>query len=379
MSWRECDLPVVKQVGAAYNRNDVDEMRRLLTIHPEVLRQEDGRDYWLGRSAAEGRLELVQMLVQLGIGVNESDDFTSPEGSVWRAAAEGHVEVVRWMLDHGAEINFTVDGHLRCFALSSAARGGHLETVKLLVQRGAAVNGSWAGMNPLMQAVFFGHREVADYLRAAGAKDLRETQPPDYAACRTSLLRRMVNSFGPLSSQAWHVPGDPDVTIHLIPANEETPEHTLFTIGLSDHRLPNGIDLFAATELKLNLPREWPLTAEALADPEWNWPLEWLKRVAIQLRQASEMPSYPILFLNDGNPPRPLTSSTRLCGWLCVHGAEGTGQMPDYRWIGFCVLFAIYPEEIDVIRTQGLDEFIERLQANDIRMATIPDRPNVGK
>ena len=52
--------------------------------------------------------------------------------------------------------------------------------------------------------------------------------------------------------------------------------------------------------------------------------------------------------------------------------------MPDNRWIGYHLLFSIYPEEVKLIQTQGLEEFIKRLQANDIALRIDLTRPNMG-
>ena len=170
MGWRDEDLPLVEEIGRAYEQRDYDEMRRLLREHPEILRQDNGKDYWFLLAAQTGRLPLVQILVEeFGFDVNEpTGPEGSPEGVIRYAAAAGHLGVVRCLLDRGAEVNFVLKGQVRCLALAGAARGGHLEVVKMLVERGADIHGSWCGMNPLMQAMFYGQKDIADYLRGVG-------------------------------------------------------------------------------------------------------------------------------------------------------------------------------------------------------------------
>ena len=41
---------------------------------------------------------------------------------------------------------------------------------------------------------------------------------------------------------------------------------------------PNGREF--ASELMLSLPTHWPLNDETKNDPLWNWPVEWIERMA---------------------------------------------------------------------------------------------------
>lgn len=263
----------------------------------------------------------MKALVELGLDINKPqfpDDPFSPEGPVSLAAAFGHLEVTRWLLDRGAVINHEVDGRVRCMALFSAAGNGHLEIVKLLVERGAAVHSVWHGMNTLMHAE--GRPEMEEYLRSLGLKDLRETTPPNYPQAHQWIESYMISERGNLSELQWELPGDPFVKIRHIPAGPQLNEQTLFTVGLSDHRLPMEGDPYAATELRLTLPADWPLDVKSLQDVRWNWPLEWLKKVAIEFRTATKMPESPALYPN-GTPPQPFALNTRLSG--CMSSVSG--------------------------------------------------------
>lgn len=376
--WRDADRPMVDEVSEALERNDVEGMRQLLTANPQVLTLDDGTDFWLCLAAGRGNLEVVKMLVESGLSVNIRSDVKLPEGPINDASSEGRLEVVRWLLDQGATINHTVRGQVRCLPLTRAARDGHFDVVKLLVERGADIHASWRGINAMMEAQEYRKLEIAEYLRGLGVKDIREMQPPDYATSREQLLQSMVETCGPLQEKAWSIVGEPAVRVHLIPANDKFADHTLFTIGLSDHRLPNSNDPFAATEFKIFLPREWPVSAEAFADAPWKWTLQWLKKAVVSLREATKMPEPPLLFINEAQPEEPLGPNTRQCAFLCHRAPEGSRQMPDNRWIGYHLLFSIYPEEVKLIQTQGLEEFIKRLQANDIALRIDLTRPNMG-
>jgi len=372
MGWDD-DKDTPLKISAAMDSGDIDEMRALLTAHPEFLRHDDGEDAWLWSEARSGNLDAVKLLVELGVDVNEEHNGDRPIDS---ATGAGQLEVVRWLIEHGAIIQHEVNGRMYSRPMMNAAIGGYLDVMKLLVEHGANPHSHWHGVNTLMHAEFYGHEDVAKYLRSLGVKDLRETTPPNYPEAHRRLLKHMTDLRGPLSEWTLEMPGEPHVTLHHIPVNEQCDdEQTLFTIGLSDHRLPDEYDAFAATELRLTLPPDWPLTDEALHDPRWNWPIEGVKRIVDELRKADRMPRPPALFPN-GDPPQPFHESTELCCWMCLQSVNETQQMPDCRWIDFHGLFPIYREEIALIETHGHEELAERLEASSVPLYIDPHRPN---
>ena len=88
--------------------------------------------------AAEGHLEIVKKLLDVGADVNV------PAGKYGRtalqaAAGEGHLEVVEKLLDVGADVNAPAGEHGRT-ALRAAAEKGYLEVVEKLLDAGADVN-----------------------------------------------------------------------------------------------------------------------------------------------------------------------------------------------------------------------------------------------
>jgi ankyrin repeat protein len=97
------------------------------------------------------------------------------------AAGAGHVDVVSLLLDRGASIDQIVPEDEN--ALIQASASGHLNVVKLLVAHGADVNAraeatKWRGNQPTVEwrtalgmARRGGHKEVADFLLASGARE----------------------------------------------------------------------------------------------------------------------------------------------------------------------------------------------------------------
>jgi hypothetical protein len=377
------DPTISEQIDAAFESGNIEEFKHLLRSHPEHMRSDDGSEHWMRMAAMAGQLPIIQALVELGIGVNEShdrsdpnDSFYEPEGAILQAAGFGHVELVRWLLEHGAKINYVVQNKPRCWPLIRAAGEGHLEVVKLLVEHGADIHSTWRGLNAITQAENLGQFAVRDYLRTLGARTLRETTPPDYAGAHQRFLKHMTEQRGPLGKWQLEIAGTPLVTVHVVPANKKCDEHTLFTVGLSDRRLPQGQDEFACTELRSMLPANWPVTEKSLKDVKWNWPVEWLKWLVGQLRQADRWPHQPAIFMN-GDPPRPLAPNTQLSGWLCLKSLGESVQAPDYRWIDIHSLFPIYTEELALIRKSGHEELVSRFQARNVPLHIEPVRPNM--
>ena len=373
-------------INDAFNEGNVNDVSRLLRAHPDLLRHEDGTDRWMGAAAMDGNLSMLQALVGLGLDVNDpkdrenpddpDDDFYQPEGCIVDAASEGRLEVVRWLLEHGAKVNYVVHGKPRCLPLERAATDGHIDVVEALVEHGADIHAIWQGSNAVTLAEDYGQFAVRDYLRSHGARTMREITPPDYVRSHKRFIKQTKEERGPLGEWKFEILGDPLVALHLIPANEKYAEHTIFTVGLSDHPLPHGKNEHACTELRCMLPATWPLSDDALGDPQWNWPVEWLKRLASELRAAERWPDEPVVFMN-GDPPAPLAPNTQLCGWLCLKSLTESVHAPDYRWIDIHSLIPLYREEIALVRKEGHEELVNRFEARDVRVHIDPHRPNM--
>lgn len=337
----------------------------------------------MGMAAMEGKLPIIEALVALGLKVNESDDhslpgepFYQPEGPIVHAAAAGHLDIVRWLLEHGAQINYVVNGRPRCQPLIYAATNGHLDIVKLLVEYGADLHSDRGGVYASTQAEDFRHFEVRDYLRSLGVKTMREKYPPDYESAHRCFIDDMTFQRGPMRGFRVEIPGEPLVVLRESVGNEVVPTHTIFTVGLSDHRLPFRGEPDSCAELRFMLPSDWPLDENALRDARWNWPIEHLKRIVAELRSATQWPEEPTFFMN-GDPPTPLGPGTLFSGWLCVVDNGASIQVPDYRWINIWSLYPIYNEEHELIKSQGLKAFIKKSREQKMPLHIVPDRPNV--
>ncbi|OAI41076.1 hypothetical protein AYO40_03865 [Planctomycetaceae bacterium SCGC AG-212-D15] len=278
-------------------------------------------------------------------------------------------------------VNHTKDGTTWCSALVGAAFGGHLDVVKLLVERGADVNAFGPGLTPLSYALMYNKKDVADYLRSVGAKEPRELVLRNIPASHKAILKHFKQHRGKPAPLTLHeiVPSDPPIAIHVVQPTKKYEGYTLFTVGMSDKplKMPDGSEHFA--ELAIYLPPSWQLTDDALRDPNWSWPIDWLRKIALYPHETgSWLGASSLIFANE-EPPQPLAPDTQLSCILALAdtGEFGHFQLPDYRWVTIHSLYAIYTEERDLEKREGTRHLVELFEKHKIPRTLDIARPNV--
>ena len=366
---------------AAISRGDVPGARDLLNQHPWFLRDESTGGDFLRSAVIRNNVEMTALLVEFGADINAPDLDGDPEGPIVDAANEGAIDTARWLLDHGAKLNHEVDGVTRCFAIGGAARNGHLELVKLLVERGADVNAMWADQNSLSFAIVYGQREVEAYLRSQGAvepwKLLGQAPPSHICANIEDHLKKHLGKPKSLQLQEI-VTGTPSISLVVVPMGKE---FALVTKGMSDlpMKVPEGESEFRYAELVIHLPKNWPLTGNALQDPTRSWPVDWLRRIARYPHEHNTwLGGSSVIFANE-EPPQPLASNTKLSCLLLLLEPDpfGTLRTVDGRLIRFYMVYPIYTEERDLERSEGIRRLVELFQEHSIDTVVDLDRLNV--
>ncbi len=381
---------MIGRMARAMDEENLEEFQGLMRENPEYLRMDStfsapGKEMWLRSAAQRGLLSFVKFLVEeMGIGGNEPEDELAPEGAIRNAAMEGHMEVVRWLLEHGARINFEVAGVLTCHTLGTAARNGHLEVVKLLVEHGAAINAVWKGDNALKWARTYGYKDIADYLVSQGAKMPEELVERDIPAGHAAILEHVAKYKGELNpAGALVLPdpmtGEPPISLHATQPCEDSPMQTIFTLGMSDSDIPLGDERTLRGELAIFLPPDWPITPDALAEEANSWPIAWMLRIA---RESQETLSWPALnkpLIMNGDPPQPLTSRTKQCGFLCRLEQTPFSEVVllDNRLVKIITLFPIYAEEAEFVRQHDANALTELFLERDVPLYVDINRPNV--
>ncbi len=110
----------------------------------------------------------------------------------------------------------------------------------MLVDAGAAVNGIWNHRTNLSLAIDKGYSEIADFLRASGARLPSELNSIQTDKVVPSLKDETIDTFSrhfgtPLDAAQYSlISGSPPGSIHVIPANPRCNYITLFTVGLAE-------------------------------------------------------------------------------------------------------------------------------------------------
>ena len=108
----------------------------------------------------DGRLDIVQYLVEHGAKINISDAFNNT--CLMIAASKGHLNVVKYLLSIGS--NPDVVSNCGNTALHFAAERGHLDVIKCLLEKGAQIIENTFGMTPLNLAAENTKAHVVEYL-----------------------------------------------------------------------------------------------------------------------------------------------------------------------------------------------------------------------
>lgn len=99
-------------------------------------------------SASEGKIGVVQHLLDVGIDVDAQD--RNGNRAINLACVNGHIEIVKLLIDKGAEIN--TSDEIGRNPMIAATEGNHVDIIEYLLSQGADVDGRGeGGRTPLME------------------------------------------------------------------------------------------------------------------------------------------------------------------------------------------------------------------------------------
>lgn len=126
-------------------------------------------------SAFYGKPSVSRFLIDSGIAVDHRDAGGFTALMVACECAQADLGLVELLLDRGADVN--ARSGRGSTALMAAAKSGHLEVVRLLVDRGAEIDARNTDHNitPLIWAANGGHLGIVEYLLEKGADRRVET------------------------------------------------------------------------------------------------------------------------------------------------------------------------------------------------------------
>lgn len=151
-----------------------DAIDLLLAHGADIEDTSDGGWTPLCWAVMRGESEAAQHLIRLGAvpDVSNADGVTP----LMRACGSGDAELVRVLLESGVDLNAREE-HARRMALHVLALRGNTEISELVLDAGARIDARDSfDMTPLQYAAKYGHRELAELLKARGAAadDLEE-------------------------------------------------------------------------------------------------------------------------------------------------------------------------------------------------------------
>ena len=220
---------------------------------------------------------------------------------------------------------------------------------------------------------------IAKYLRSKGARTPEELGRTGPAVSPDPVVAHFAGRFGPVQPMSLGeiVPDDVPILVHVVPATPSRPSVVLFTSGMSARPMtvPEGEEAYRFAELFVELPADWPLGSDVLDNPDYRWPLDWLRRMAKYPHQQETWLGGPVAIVADGEPPEPLWPHSPFSAMLLL--ADGDFQRPDGNTVQFYRLLPLYPEERQLELATDIGELLRRFDRAGVAFVVDSQRPNV--
>ena len=97
-------IKLIREINAAIEAGDINEVERLLDSDVEALSLDTPFGSWLHVAAFEGHLDIVKMLISRGLSVNINAGPANNK-PIDEAVIEGNEEIVVYLLDEGSEMD----------------------------------------------------------------------------------------------------------------------------------------------------------------------------------------------------------------------------------------------------------------------------------
>ena len=186
-------------------------------------------------------------------------------------------------------------------------------------------------------------------------------------------LYRKVNS----NSISEIVSSEPQIEIHI--AKPQGPEGciTLFTTGMSYLPMEVASDEkeFRYAEIFIQLPASWPLSFDALRQPEFGWPITWIRKIA-KFPHQSGVSIGLVAALPEIKKSECFPVNSKFSGMLVL--AEASFKRKDSG--GVVQLYRLLPlhlGELELERDEGIAKLLTTLDTNEVSFVVDPERKSV--
>lgn len=362
-------------------REDLATFTKLYNSYPDVAKGSP----WLYSAARNGNVELIEFLLQSGHSPDEQDGGRIVQSAITAAAGEASTRSLQLLLNAGASLK--VDS-LDDNPLIRSIQKFSLRCVQLLVDAGIDIHKTYTLedgrlRNALEFAVSRGCTDIADYLRSQGAVMPGEVahQPPSESDQILSKLQTWFQADAPKSAGSIGLGKDfGEAELRWFDMSTmDFPFLTLFTTGLSKHMIATAAfgEEKSRIELMMHLPFTWQMDGGLAQDPQFQWPLNWIRKLPQHILSDSiPLPGTHLIISND-EPPAPLGPGTeQTCLLLiadfyqCFPVVIGEGEK-----IHFYHVVPLYTEERDFEKANGMQPFLEAMATRGLESLVIrPDR-----
>lgn len=375
----------IQSIYASVTSGDVALTKRLLHQHPECLKQGISLGTWLDLAARVGRLGIAGLLLELGLDVNSCK--MPEEGTPLISAIHGaQLNMARYLLSRGANPNV---GRTLIAAINVEPDELALEFVKLLVEHGADINRSfpWFGddklsFTPLSWAEMKEKKAIVAYLRSTTGAPAQAKKPEKKTTPKTladEVVAYIEKEFGPVQPQALIeiVPTALPVAIHLVRPGNGRNHLTLFTTGMSERAMtvPKGNEEYRFAELFIQLPADWPLTKKGLSDPNYGWPVEWLRSIAKYPHENGSWLGGPVTIIANGEPPGRLAPKINFTSFLLMAEKDFISQSGNT--IQLYRVTPLYTEERELEIKHGVAALVRAFDKFDVPFVVDLNRRNI--
>ncbi|MBK9578792.1 MAG: suppressor of fused domain protein [Fibrobacterota bacterium] len=174
------------------------------------------------------------------------------------------------------------------------------------------------------------------------------------------------------------------IDVLFVKATDERPYHVLVTSGVSDEpmNVPPGLEEHRRVELLIALPKDWPLTSEAMEEENNYWPIRWLKTIGRLPHEYDTWIGWGHTIPN-GDPAENI-ANTNFVGFMLAPPYVLPVDFFELKTssdavIKFYALIPLFQEEMDFKLKNGSDAIEELLNEHDGGFEIDPTRPNVAK
>jgi hypothetical protein len=383
----------LKEFWLAIRTNNLERLKQLCEgMNLPTFDDKQQMNHLLAKAMLQSAdLNILQFMVDIGV-----DPRALPRkgalSPLERAISCKRVDYVQFLLDLGVAPNAGLANHRVTLSAigSSIPLDLQLQFLEQLIAHGVDINFLFPLFgdeeNAFTVLDHATHDEVKAFLRSRGALTAKEIRggiqsaklPANVPSSELDeVVAYMESLFGKTDEKSFTdiVNVDSGVSVHVIRPQSDDGFFTLFTTGLSRHRMnvTSNAACDGFTELYLQLPSDWDLFG---TDAKFRWPAQLLSDLASYPLENNAVFQTPITIITNGDPPQQLHSSvpfTANCLFADKDFKRSDGNIVNL----FCVMPLFQSEAEMALRS--IPEFLNALDRAGVGRVLDPNRkPIVG-